>query len=86
MQDVIRDYNFTHVIDQVRYQLAETTLIFIGLSLREMVVSLCSPIRYRPPNSTGIWKVRQSYDRHRHSHESYNVNVGLDWLIKRLNL
>ena len=86
VQDVIREYNFTNIIDKVRYQLAETTLVFLGLSFREMVVSLCLPIRCRPASSAGIWKVRQSYDRHRHSHESHDVNVGLDWLIKKLNL
>lgn len=70
VENVIRDYNLTDIIDKVRYQLAEITLMFLGLSLREMVASLCSPIRCRPPNSAGIWKVSQSCDRHYHTHES----------------
>lgn len=57
------------------------TLIFLGLYIRKMIVSLCSPILCRPPNSTGIWKVSQSCHRHRHTHESHIVNVGLHWLL-----
>jgi hypothetical protein len=85
-ENVIRDYNVTDIINKVRYQFADITLIFLGLSLREMVASLCSLIRCRPPNSAGIWRVSQSCDRYHHTHESHNVNIGLDWLINKLNL
>ena len=77
VENVIRDYNLTDIIEKVRYQLehAEITLIFLGLSPRQMVASLCSLLRCRPPNlnSAGVWKVSQSY-RYHHTHK---------WLISQ---
>ena len=72
VENVIRDYNLTDIIKKVRYQLehAEITLIFLGLSPRQTVASLCSLLRCRPPNlnSAGVWKVSQSY-RYHHIHK-----------------
>ena len=74
VENIIRDYNLTDIIEKVRCQLAEITLIFFGLFPKEMDASLCSLTRYRPPNliSAGVWKVSQGCDRYHHTHDCHN--------------